>query len=94
MLAVKGVYLEHGDQRRLDAVRVTLMHSSPGRFQFEATHWWLTQIGRLADEWLDDLFGDKRTYEWDDFAELYRTRLGILGERTDDNIRSARRCPG
>lgn len=30
------------------------------RFYFEYTYWWLNQIQRLADKWLDDLFGERR----------------------------------
>ena len=71
--------------RRLDARYITLMHSNPGEYQFEETHWWLNQITRLGEEWLDDLFGDRRTYSLDDFAALYRTNLNILGLPVGDN---------
>ena len=50
------------NERRFDARSVTLMHSNPGEYHFEETHWWLNQITRLGEEWLDDLFGDRRTY--------------------------------
>ena len=86
MVAVTGIYRENDEQKRFDAREVTLMHADQGQFLFEDTHWWLTQIARMADEWLDDLFKDRRTYEWDDFAALYRTNLNILGQATDDNI--------
>ncbi len=56
------------------------------RFYFEYTYWWITQIQRLADRWLDDLFGERRDYQLADFAELYRTNLNILGDPTDDNV--------
>ncbi|HEX2191259.1 MAG TPA: hypothetical protein VHG51_20280 [Longimicrobiaceae bacterium] len=85
LVAVEAVYLEHEGRSRYDARKVTLMHADQGEFLFEETHWWLTQIARFADEWLDDLFKDKRTYEWDDFARLYRTNLNILGEQTSDD---------
>jgi mannose/cellobiose epimerase-like protein (N-acyl-D-glucosamine 2-epimerase family) len=63
------------------------MHSEPGKYLFEEkTHWWLTQISCLADEWLDDLFGERRAYGVADFAELYRTNLNILGQPLDDNV--------
>src|SRR5271166_126879 len=86
LLAVGGIYLEHEGSTRFDARTVSLMHADQGQFLFEDTHWWLTQIGRFADQWLDDLFGDRRTYEWDDFAQLYRTNLNILGQPTDDKV--------
>lgn len=86
LLALGGIYLEHNGNCRFDAHTVTALHNHRGNFLFEETHWWLTQISRFADEWLDDLFQDKRTYNWDDFAALYRTNLNILGEPTDDHV--------
>ncbi|MDQ3974854.1 MAG: AGE family epimerase/isomerase [Actinomycetota bacterium] len=83
LIAAQGVFQEEGRLRRFDARDVHLLHSDNGRYLFEDTHWWLTQIARLADEWLDDLFGDRRTYQQDDFAELYRTNLNILGLPTE-----------
>jgi hypothetical protein len=56
------------------------------RYFFEFTYWWLNQIQRLADKWLDDLFKERRDYQLADFAELYRTNLNILGEETDNNV--------
>jgi mannose/cellobiose epimerase-like protein (N-acyl-D-glucosamine 2-epimerase family) len=67
---------------------VWLMHHKQGQFLFEETHWWLTQSARLADAWLDDLFGDARSYREDDFSALYATNLNILGGRTDDNLQA------
>ncbi|WP_247547916.1 AGE family epimerase/isomerase [Bradyrhizobium sp. 177] len=86
LVAVQGIYIEHDERKQFDAKTITLMHADQGQFLFEDTHWWLTQIARFADEWLDDLFDDRRTYEWDDFAKLYQTNLNILGLRTDDAI--------
>ncbi len=85
LVVVQGIYSEHDEEKRFDARYVTLMHSEPGKYLFEETHWWLNQISRLAEEWLDDLFGDRRTYALDDFAELYRTNLNILGLPVGDN---------
>ena len=85
LVVVQGIYMEHEEERRVDARYVTLMHSNPGEYQFEETHWWLNQITRLGEEWLDDLFGDRRTYEMDDFAALYQTKLNILGMPVGDN---------
>jgi mannose/cellobiose epimerase-like protein (N-acyl-D-glucosamine 2-epimerase family) len=51
---------------------------------FEETHWWLTQTTRLAEQWLDSLFGDRRDYTQADFVELYRTTLNINGLQTND----------
>ncbi len=85
LVVVQGICWEHDENKRFDARYITLMHSEPGKYLFEETHWWLNQISRLAEEWLDDLFGDKRSYELDDFAELYRTNLNILGLPVGDN---------
>ncbi|MBI2909584.1 MAG: AGE family epimerase/isomerase [Chloroflexi bacterium] len=86
LLTVQGIYQENEGTSLLEARQVSLLHSKRDGYLFEDTHWWLTQIARLADEWLDDLFGDKRTYMLDDFARLYRTNLNIVGLPTDDNI--------
>ena len=85
LVVIQGIFMEHEEERRIDARYVTLMHSNPGEYQFEETHWWLNQITRLGEEWLDDLFGDRRTYLMDDFAALYRTNLNILGLPVGDN---------
>jgi mannose/cellobiose epimerase-like protein (N-acyl-D-glucosamine 2-epimerase family) len=86
LLTIQGVYQEHDGIRRLEARQVHLLHSKKDNYLFEDTHWWLNQISGMADEWLDDLFGDKRSYLLDDFAALYRTNLNIVGLPTDDNI--------
>jgi mannose/cellobiose epimerase-like protein (N-acyl-D-glucosamine 2-epimerase family) len=86
MLFVEGVEIEHEGVKRFDARKVTLLTGNKDQYLFEDTHWWLTQIARFADQWLDDLFKDRRNYEWDDFASLYRTNLNILGQPTDDNL--------
>ena len=62
LVVVQGIYTEHEDLKRIEATYLTLMHSQPGEYLFEDTHWWLNQITRLGEEWLDDLFGDRRTY--------------------------------
>ncbi|MEJ2124222.1 MAG: AGE family epimerase/isomerase, partial [Alphaproteobacteria bacterium] len=84
MLFIEGVDIQNDNVRRFDVRNVTRLSDAKGNFYFENTHWWLTQMARLADQWLDDLFDDRRTFEWDDFAELYRTNLNILGEPTDN----------
>ncbi|MGY4801324.1 AGE family epimerase/isomerase [Teichococcus aerofrigidensis] len=86
LIAVQGIEIKAEGTVWFHARTVTLMSSQEGEFVFESTHWWLTQIATFADEWLDDLFGDRRTYEWDDFAALYRTNLNILGQPLDDTI--------
>ena len=86
LIAVQGVEIEHLGTTRFDVRSVILTASRPDQFVFEHTHWWLTQIATFADQWLDDLFEDRRSYEWDDFAKLYRTNLNILGQPLDDKI--------
>jgi len=86
LITVQGIYQEYEDHKRFDARFVHLLHSRNGSYLFEETHWWLTQIARLADQWLDSTFGERRTYRIDDFAALYRTNLNIVGLPTDDNI--------
>lgn len=86
LIAVQGTEIKEGEAVWFHARTVTLMGNQQGEFVFESTHWWLTQIVTFADEWLDDLFDDRRTYEWDDFAALYRTNLNIFGQPLDDKI--------
>lgn len=85
LIAVEGVYQRNGNDGHYDARHVHLLGSAKNTYLFEETHWWLTQTARLADQWLDSLFGDKRNYELDDFASLYRTDLSIKGLHTDDD---------
>src|SRR5271166_703624 len=85
LIIVQGVWQIAGDATRFDARTVTLLASVKDRYLFEETHWWLTQTARLADQWLDSFFGEKRTYEIDDWAALYQTNLNILGLPSDDD---------
>ncbi len=59
---------------------------TPATLLFEHTYWWITQISTMGNKWLDDLFGDRRSYELEDFTAFYRTQLNILGLPTDDNV--------
>ncbi len=83
---VKGVYASNEGAIRYDILSVLLLHYVPQKFLFEHnTHWWLSQIRVMADDWLLDLFGDKYFYNVSDFAESYRTNLNIYGAKTEDN---------
>jgi mannose/cellobiose epimerase-like protein (N-acyl-D-glucosamine 2-epimerase family) len=84
LVVLQGIYQEDNDKKRFDARVVNLLQDHNGEFLFEKTHWWLTQIARLADTWLDDLFPNKQTYSIDDFA-LYQTNLNIIGLPEDNN---------
>jgi mannose/cellobiose epimerase-like protein (N-acyl-D-glucosamine 2-epimerase family) len=86
MIAVAGTKIDQGGKTRFDAHSITLLTGDQDQFVFEDTHWWLTQIATFADQWLDDLFAEKRSYKWDDFAQFYRTNLNILGQPTDDKV--------
>ena len=75
---VVGIYQQNGGTERFEARNVYLMHSDPGRYMFEETHWWPTQTIQMADRILDHLFDAKRSYSIDDFSKFYRTNLNIL----------------
>lgn len=84
LISVEG--LRSGN--RVDARRVHTLAYEPRpevkpserfTYLFEETHWWLTQIARMADEWLEDLFNENRNYQVTDFARFYRTNLNITG---------------
>ena len=85
LIAVRGIWHHHAGSERFDALSITLPYSSRNMPHFEHTHWWIHQLQVMANKWLDDLFGDARSYEVDHFAELYRTNLNILGLPTDDD---------
>src|SRR5690349_1290732 len=72
LLAVEGIYQEFGDKKSFEARTVHLLDSEgkAGSYLFEETHWWLSQISRMSDEWLEDLFDSTRSYKLDDFAKL------------------------
>jgi hypothetical protein len=83
LIVVEGVYQAADGGSTFDGRFVHILHSPVGQIIFEQTHWWLTQISRLADTWLDDLFGNNEEYTID-VMELYRTTLNITGAPTDD----------
>jgi hypothetical protein len=85
LVVVEGIYQTQPSDTRFSARFVHLVHDQDGRYLFENTHWWITQTSRLADRWLDELFGSKQSFVIDDMA-LYRTNLNITGAPTDDNI--------
>ncbi|GJD22069.1 N-acyl-D-glucosamine 2-epimerase [Rivularia sp. IAM M-261] len=89
LVVLYGVYLEDKEKEKaqFDARIVHILNSLDGEYLFEETHWWLNQISRLADTWLQDMFGDKPNYQLNinDYT-LYRTNLGIAGEPTDNTI--------
>ena len=91
IVIIEGNYYVDGGQDRYETRKLTLLSTfhptnpqDDRRYLFEHTAWWIEQITRLADQWLDGLFGEKRTYLRDDFAALYRTNLNIYGLPTDD----------
>jgi mannose/cellobiose epimerase-like protein (N-acyl-D-glucosamine 2-epimerase family) len=84
LIAVEGMCHIHDQRRRYDALAVHLLKSHKGHYHFEHTFWWKGQIEAMANKWLDVLFGDKRTYDLDDFSAMYRTTLSIEGAPTDD----------
>ena len=83
-VAVSGVYQENGNDTRFEARTISLVHSEPGRFVFEETHWWISQTMQMADRILDHLFDARRSYTIDDFSKFYQTQLNILGQPVDD----------
>lgn len=91
LVVVEGVLFIDLDNgvRRFDARTIRLLSSVGDLLLFEETHWWLTQTARLADQWLDSLFGDKRDYQSADFVALYRTNLNIVGLQTDDDMQES-----
>ena len=85
LIVVEGIYQEDGPNRRIEArvVRLLTMSGKPDDYLFETTHWWLSQIDRFANQWLESLFGTRMTYDTDVFSLSYRTNLSIEGKPTD-----------
>lgn len=78
LVSIYGIYIRDEGREHFDARIINLVQVFNGKeetFLFEDGHWWITQITCLADNWLDNLFGPTRVY---DFTK-YRTNLGISG---------------
>ena len=88
-VTVQGIYQHHGNKERYEARAVNLMHSEPGRYVFEETHWWIVQTTQMADRILDHLFDARRSYTIDDFSRFYRTHLNILGQPIDQDVQES-----
>ena len=86
LVVAQGIYQIDNGKSRFDARTVYRVSSVKDSYLFEETHWWITQTARLADQWLDSLFGDKRTYQIDDWVALYHTDLNIMGLRVDEGV--------
>jgi mannose/cellobiose epimerase-like protein (N-acyl-D-glucosamine 2-epimerase family) len=82
LIAAYGILQIYEKKQRYDAREITLFHNNEGGYLFEETHWWLTQITALADEWLLNLFGPGRVY---DFTK-YQTNLSYIGSKEEDPI--------
>ncbi|MDR0585459.1 MAG: hypothetical protein LBG57_14090 [Treponema sp.] len=86
MVSLRGVSSQNGNDFSLSARSVTLMHSEPGRYGWEDTHWWLQQIDTLFGQWMDVLFENKQELTENDFACFYRTNLNLLGGKTANDV--------
>jgi mannose/cellobiose epimerase-like protein (N-acyl-D-glucosamine 2-epimerase family) len=86
MVCFQGVSSDQGQATDYSARRIVLMHSQPGRYGWEDTHWWLQQINTLFEQWLDVLFQSRREFTENDFSEFYRTNLDLLGGATENVI--------
>ncbi|TDD76828.1 AGE family epimerase/isomerase [Actinomadura rubrisoli] len=87
LVYVRGNNMEADGKQRFDGRTVYLLQPSlGGKYGFEETHWWIDQISRLADRWLDQLLSGDREYTSEDFARGYRTQLNALGQAGDDTV--------
>lgn len=82
LVAAYGVHQIHEDRERLDAKEIWLFQNQDNVYLFEETHWWLTQITALADQWLLNIFGVSNTF---DFTN-YQTNLSYIGSKTANPI--------
>ena len=86
LVVAEGIYQTRDGHEWFDCKTLHVLHSHLGYLMFEHSIWWITADLHMGDKWLDDLFGDRRTYQLDDFVALYHTNLNILGLPTDDNV--------
>lgn len=77
-IVVEGILQKNDGAERFEARTLHLVQDNDGRFLFESPQWWLSQISRMSDVWLEDLFGPTETYQF----SRYRTNIDITG-RTD-----------
>lgn len=86
LVYLRGVHQQYGDLERFEARTIYLLQSTAGgKYVFEEPDWWLVQISRLADRWLDELFDANRDYTVEDFSRFYRTNLNITGHPADND---------
>jgi len=84
---VQGIMIEKDSLKCFEAGKIILLHFKEKEFLFESnTHWWLSQIKTMGDEWLQDLFGDSGDYQPSDFSRYYRTYLNIYGGKAEKDI--------
>lgn len=87
LIFVRGNNLEYKGRQRFDGRIVYILQPERGgRYGFEEPHWWIDQISRLADRWLDQLFSGERNYTSEDFARHYRSYLGQVGQATTETV--------
>lgn len=88
LVVVEGVYQEDGGNNQVDArtIHLLMRDNSTRMLSFEATHWWLSQIDRLGNQWIEELFGRKMAVDATDFSVSYQTNLNALGLPTDDGV--------
>lgn len=86
MVSIRGIHSQNDGTSSFSARRVVLMHSMPGSYGWEQTHWWLQQISTLFEQWNDVLFDRRRELTENDFSYLYRTNLDLFGGSTANDI--------
>ncbi|MFD0683468.1 AGE family epimerase/isomerase [Actinomadura fibrosa] len=85
LVFARGNHMEADGKERFDGRTIFVLKSSPdSKYGFEETHWWIDQISRLADRWLDQLMSGDRNYTSEDWARAYRTQRNAVGQAGDD----------
>jgi mannose/cellobiose epimerase-like protein (N-acyl-D-glucosamine 2-epimerase family) len=82
LVSVYGVHQIHNGKDRFDAKEVWLFQNEENEYLFEETHWWLTQITALADQWLLNLFDKSTDF---DFSN-YQTNLSYIGSKEPNAV--------
>ncbi|WP_433617986.1 AGE family epimerase/isomerase [Dactylosporangium sp. CA-139114] len=79
LVHVYGIFYPQPEHTAFEAKHVLMFGKEPDEFRFEAPGWWVDQIARIADFYLDEEFGPGATaFDY----RAYRTDLSMEGAKT------------
>nr|BFE57275.1 hypothetical protein GCM10020063_018010 [Dactylosporangium thailandense] len=79
LVHIYGIFYPQQEHTAFEAKHVLMFGKEPDEFRFEAPGWWVDQIARIADFYLDEEFGPGATaFDY----RAYRTDLSMEGAKT------------